>query len=103
MLLTMSAAADDKPTTLLPIKVVPGSSRDTVAGYVGERLKIKVAAPPEAGKANAAVIRVLADALDLPPGALAIARGQTSPTKTVQVAGLSDNQLRKRIQQALKQ
>ena len=43
----------------LRVKVVPGASRDQFAGLLGDRLKIRVAAPPEAGKANAAVLALL--------------------------------------------
>ena len=42
------------------VKAVPGSSRSRIAGVLGDRLKIQVAAPPEDGKANKAVAEVLA-------------------------------------------
>ena len=42
----------------LEVKVVPGASRSEVTGWLGDSLKIRVAAPPERGKANAAVVRM---------------------------------------------
>ncbi|MGH2901193.1 MAG: DUF167 domain-containing protein, partial [Solirubrobacteraceae bacterium] len=50
-------------TSRLSIKVVPGSSRDDVAGWLGETLKVRVSAPAERGRANAAAETLLADAL----------------------------------------
>ena len=47
-------------------------------------------APPEKGKANAAVIDVLATALGLPKSALRIVSGETSPLKTVEIGGDGD-------------
>jgi len=50
---------------LIAVKAVPGAARDEIAGLLGERLKVRVAAPPEDGKANEAICRVLAAALGL--------------------------------------
>jgi uncharacterized protein (TIGR00251 family) len=70
---------------LLPVKVVPKASRDRVAGWIGDRLKVQVAAPPERGRANEAVARLLADALGLPKGAVRVAAGLTSPLKVLEI------------------
>ena len=56
----------DKPrprTARLRVKVVPGSSRDGIVGRLGDALKIKVTAPPKKGKANEAVVELLAAAV----------------------------------------
>jgi uncharacterized protein (TIGR00251 family) len=44
---------------VLRLKVVPGASRSQLAGVLGDRLKLRIAAPPEAGKANVAVLALL--------------------------------------------
>jgi uncharacterized protein (TIGR00251 family) len=66
----------------LRLKVVPGASRDQVVGPLGDRLKVKVAAPPEAGKANRAVCALLAA---LTGGRAEVVAGQGNPEKTVRV------------------
>lgn len=81
----------------IALKVVPGSSRDTLAGVLGDRLKIKVAAPPEAGKANHAVLTLLARALNIKISALTLCAGSTSPEKTVRVTGLTADQVAARL------
>ncbi|MFW5869892.1 MAG: DUF167 domain-containing protein, partial [Planctomycetota bacterium] len=48
---------------ILAVKAVPNASRDKVAGQLGETLKVTTASPPEKGKANAAIARILAKAL----------------------------------------
>ena len=69
----------------LHIKVIPSSSKDCIAGWLGETLKVKVKAPPEKGKANKAVIKVLEKCLDLPAGCIDITRGTTSATKIIEI------------------
>lgn len=73
----------------LRVKVVPGASRSRVAGVLGDRLKVTVAAPPEAGKANAALCDLLARTFSVPRNHVTVTAGTTQPRKTVEVAGLS--------------
>lgn len=85
----------------LLVKVVPKASRDELAGWVGDALKVRVSAAPERGKANAAVIAILAAALAVPAARVRLVAGTTSERKTVTVYGLSDAELRARVQAAL--
>ena len=78
----------DNSDVLIRLKVVPGSSRDALAGVLGDRLKIKVTAAPEAGKANAAVCQLLAHALGLKPRDVTIEIGATAPEKIARVRGI---------------
>ncbi len=73
---------------LIQIKVVPGASRDRIAGELGGALKITVAAPPQGGKANKAVARLLAKALNLRASQVQVVRGTTSPNKSVLIQGI---------------
>ncbi|HVP09984.1 MAG TPA: DUF167 family protein [Phycisphaerae bacterium] len=73
----------------ITVKVVPGASRDRIMGLLGDALKIQVSAPPERGKANAAVVALLADALGVSARAVAVNSGTTSPRKVVLVRGCS--------------
>lgn len=79
----------DARAVLIRLKVVPGSSRDQIVGMLGDRLKVKVAAAPEDGKANAAVCHLLAKALGLPNAAVAIESGHSRPEKVARVTGVS--------------
>jgi len=74
----------------LKLKVVPSSSRNQIVGRWAEALKIKVAAPPERGKANRAVIKLLADALGIDAANIRIVAGETSSNKVVEITGLDD-------------
>jgi uncharacterized protein (TIGR00251 family) len=82
---------------VLAVKVVPGSSRDRVVGALGESLKVATAAPPEKGKANAAVAAILAEALDLDARSVRLHAGPGSPRKEFLIAGLSADQVRRRL------
>ena len=84
---TAPYASDNADGQLLRIKVIPGSSRERVAGMLGDRLKVQVQAPPEGGKANKAVIAVLAKWISCRRADLSIASGHTQPLKTVLYTG----------------
>ena len=77
----------------LKLKVVPGASRSRIVGWLGDRLKVTVAAPPESGKANAAVIDLLASSLSLRPADLQITAGHTNPLKELLISSLTPEQL----------
>lgn len=80
-------------TLLLRVKAVPGASRDEIAGALGDRLKIKVAAPPEGGKANKAIIALLASELRIRKQAITLESGQTNPEKTFRIEGATRDQI----------
>lgn len=81
----------------LEVKVVPGASRDGIAGWLGDRLKVRVRQPPEGGRANAAVTALLAEALGVAEEEVSLVAGDTSPRKTFAVAGLDDQAIRDRL------
>jgi uncharacterized protein len=76
---------------LLRLTVVPGAQRTQVVGLYGDRLKIRLAAPPEKGAANRELINFLARALDLPKSSFKLTQGAQSRSKVVAVSGLSPN------------
>jgi len=91
--MTMNACAwrrEDGDTLVLLLHVQPGAKRTEVAGAHGvgaaARLKIRLAAPPVDGKANAELLRYLAAAFGVPSRAVTLLRGETSRQKTVQIA-----------------
>jgi len=83
--------------SLLKVKVVPGSSRNQIAGWLGESLKIRVMANPEKGKANDALVSLLADTLRIPKQDVTISSGASSPRKVFKISGLSDPEIKSRL------
>ncbi len=83
--------------TSLRLRVVPGTSRPGIVGRYGEAWKLRVAAPAEAGKANDAVIDLLAETLELPRRNLEITTGRSSRDKIVSLQGLSPDAVDARL------
>jgi uncharacterized protein len=81
---------------LLRLTVVPGAQRTQVVGLYGDRLKVRLAAPPEKGAANRELIDFLARALDLPKSSLNLTLGAQSRSKVVAVCDPSPD-LRDRL------
>jgi hypothetical protein len=70
----------------IAVHVQPGAKRTAVAGMHGERLKIRIAAPPVEGRANAAVVAFIAEQLGVPRAQVSVARGERSRDKLIAVA-----------------
>ncbi|MDA0979613.1 MAG: DUF167 domain-containing protein [Proteobacteria bacterium] len=81
-------------TTILEVKVVPNASRDEISGWLGDNLKLRVRAPPERGRANRAVIKLLSDELGIPARDITVIDGQTSPLKKIRFEGITGTRLR---------
>jgi len=72
--------------TRLRLRVKPGARTTAIVGAHGGALKLAVAAAPEKGKANRAVVALLAEALGLPSSAVTITAGETSQDKVAEIA-----------------
>ena len=72
--------------TRLRLRVKPGARKTAIVGVHGGALKVAVAAAPEKGKANRAVVKLLAEVLDLPASAVTIAAGETTQDKVAEIA-----------------
>lgn len=83
----MRATEKDGALTV-DVVVQPRASREGLSLH-GDLLKISVNAPPVDGKANEAVLRVLAGALGVPRGAIEILRGESGRRKTVRIRGVT--------------
>ena len=81
----------------LRLKVVPKAAHSGIAGWMGDALRVRVTAAPERGKANGAVIALLASALGIPRERIALVSGETQAYKVVEIRGLSDAELRLRL------
>jgi len=74
------------------VRLTPRGGRDAVDGWAEDaagkpHLKVRVSSPPEDGKANRALIALLAESLDIPKSSLRIAAGETSRLKTIEIVG----------------
>jgi len=72
---------------LLRVRVQPRAAHEGVAGVHGERLRVRVSAPPVEGAANARLVQVLAALLGIPPGTVTVTRGAKSRDKDLVLHG----------------
>ena len=86
---------------VIAVKVVPGSSRDRIAGVLGDALKINVSAAPEKGKANKAIAAILAGALNVEQRRVSLIAGTTKAHKQFHVAGMSAEGIRDQLARRL--
>jgi uncharacterized protein len=77
----------------LHVRVAPGAARPGIVGRYGTAWKVRVAAAPEAGKANDAVVRLLAATLALPARDIEIVSGHASRDKVVELAGIDRGEI----------
>jgi len=89
---------EDSGGVLLPAKVVPGASRTRFMGEWQGRARIAVAAPPEKGRANAAVVEFLATLLNLNRRNVSVVAGHTAPLKTIRIAQVTAAAVRAALQ-----
>jgi hypothetical protein len=82
---TLPWLREDGDALVLALHVQPGAKRTEVGGVHGEALKLRRAAPPVDGKANAALLRFLADAFGVPLRNVALLRGEASRAKQVRI------------------
>ncbi len=81
----------------LTVKVSAGASQTRLVGAWGTALKVAVAAPAEGGKANAAVVKLLAGIFGVKKAAVSVLSGQTSPVKRIGIAGVTVAEARLRL------
>jgi uncharacterized protein (TIGR00251 family) len=89
-----------EPTTRLRIRVSPGARRTELVGRQGDAWKVRVAAPPERGKANDAVLKLLADALGVPSAEVSLVAGGSGRDKIVELRGLGALEAERRLEGA---
>jgi hypothetical protein len=84
-------------STRLQLRVSPGASRARVVGRHGTAWKVRVTAAPEGGRANEAVTRLLATALDLPRRDVEIVSGHSGRDKLVALTGIDPDETERRL------
>ncbi|MCL2149920.1 MAG: DUF167 domain-containing protein [Dehalococcoidia bacterium] len=88
----------DLPTPIeIAVRVVPGASKNEVAGMAGGTWKVRLTAPPTEGRANRALIEFLADKLGLNRSQVTLRRGQMRREKAIAICGLSAAEIAKML------
>jgi uncharacterized protein (TIGR00251 family) len=86
--------------TRVRLRVAPGATRAGVVGRHGDAWKVRVTAPAEGGRANDAVVRLLADTLSLPRTSVTLVSGHSARDKIVELAGVEPVDIERRLSSA---
>jgi len=81
----------------ISLRVYPGAGRNEVVGFTDGVLRVKVSAPPTRGQANRELITFLSQLLGVGKGSVDIIKGHTTRNKVVAIAGLSQEEVMKRL------
>jgi uncharacterized protein (TIGR00251 family) len=79
------------------VRVIPRASKNQIQGVLGDALKIRLQAPPVDGKANEALVRFLAETLNVPTRSISLLSGETGRSKRVLLTGLHEKEARGRM------
>jgi uncharacterized protein len=86
--------------TRITVTVSPGAARSELVGRHGDGWRARVAAPPERGKANEALVALLADLLGVTKARIRVVAGQTARRKIVEIDGLDAAEVAERLGEA---
>ncbi len=86
-----------EPAATVAVRVQPRASRDEVSGLSGGVLRVRLTAPAVENRANEALVRFLADALDLPRARVEIVTGDRGRNKVVRIHGIAPRDLYARL------
>lgn len=92
-------SADGDGGVLVRVKAVPGASRDQIVGSLGDRLKVRISAPPEGGKANDAIIRLLSTALGIGRSQIELVSGRSRAEKVFRLLGVEVDGVRRLLEE----
>ena len=96
----LTAQSTDETSVIFAVHVVPGAARDEIVGLEGETLKVRVTAPPVKGKANKALVKLLAKTLRLRKNQVHIVTGHKARQKMIRVEGIDENTIMGLLQRA---
>jgi uncharacterized protein (TIGR00251 family) len=93
----VSGTTED-PVVTLRVVVHPGAGRSSIVGQHGDALKLKVAAPPVDGRANQAVVELVAEVLGVPESRVSVVSGQSSRSKRLRVEGVDPDAVQRTLE-----
>lgn len=80
------------------VRVQPRASSNEIAGLHGDAIKVRLTAPPVEGAANESLVELLSATFDIPRSAITIVAGTSSRSKIVELAGISEERVRSRME-----
>jgi hypothetical protein len=86
------------PACTVEVRLKPNARQNSVDLGDGGILHVRVNAPPIEGRANAALIELLSETLDIPKSCLSIKRGAASKTKVIAVSGMTKEEMLFKVQ-----
>lgn len=95
------SGSEEAPVVHLRVMVHPGAGRTEVVGQQGDALKVRVAAPPVEGRANKAVVQLVAELLGAKAAQVEVESGESSRAKRLRVEGVDPVQVRRILTAAL--
>jgi len=96
-LMSKLSIEENETGVVLSVKVVPGSSKTAISGVLGRKLKVKVSAAPERGKANRELISFLSKILGVKKNCIEVISGHNKPHKRLRIFGISAEELIKKV------
>jgi uncharacterized protein (TIGR00251 family) len=84
-------------TATLVVRVTPRAAKDEITGWQDGELRMRLRAPPVDGRANDALIRLLAARLNVPRSGIELVSGSTARVKRLRIEGLSEAELKRRL------
>lgn len=81
----------------ISVTVSPGASRSELVGRHGDGWRARIAAPPERGRANDALCKLLAARLSVPRGSVRVVAGQAARAKVVEIDDLDATEIERRL------
>jgi uncharacterized protein len=91
----------EKGVVVLRVHVQPGAGRTAVVGRHGDALKVRVAAPPQGGRANDACVALLAETFGVPTGSVSLSGGASSRMKRFTLVGVDLDEFRSRLERVV--
>lgn len=89
---------EDNGTAVVRLHVQPGAGKTAVVGRHGDSMKVRVAAPPEGGRANDAVVALIAQTFDVKLAAVTLVTGESSRAKRVQIDGIAETEVERLLE-----
>jgi uncharacterized protein len=86
--------------TTLKVRVIPNAPRNQLTAIVNDEVRIKIHAPAHDGKANAEVVRFLAELIECQRSRITIKRGEKARNKIIEIIGLSPEEVRRKLEAA---